>query len=116
MRIMTAATPKPRARWGTGRIAVTAKWPEIQTALAAGWPMTMIYEKHLSGAEISYSQFRRQVHRLQSAAARITPPDEHTPSSAAPQTGTDNVSNNKEKFRHTGIADPATLRKLTHGR
>jgi hypothetical protein len=114
---MTASKPKSRSRWGSGRIAVIAKWSEIQAALAAGWPLTMIYEKHLTKDGISYSQFRRQVHRLQkSADARMTPTDDNTTPHATPQSGTDNVSSTPGKHRHTGTVDPVVMRKLVHGK
>jgi hypothetical protein len=58
---------KSRARWGDGRIEVSAKWPEISDGLAQKWPLTRIYEQHIDHARIGYSQFRRLVqNRLES--------------------------------------------------
>jgi len=58
---------KSRARWGDGRIEVSAKWPEISDGLAQKWPLTRIYEQHIDQTRIGYSQFRRLVqNRLES--------------------------------------------------
>ncbi len=58
---------KSRARWGDGRIEVSAKWPDISDALAQKWPLTRIYEQHIDQTRIGYSQFRRLVQsRLES--------------------------------------------------
>jgi hypothetical protein len=117
---MPTAEQKPRTRWGSGRIAVTAKWPEVSAALALGWPLTMIFEKHFDPSKISYGQFRRQVHRLQKIDdARIKPSDGHTPTAfttPSPQSGTRNVSSTRNQpHRHTGDGDPAILSKLIKG-
>lgn len=58
---------KSRARWGDGRIEVSAKWPEISDGLARKWPLTRIYQQHIDQTRIGYSQFRRLVqNRLES--------------------------------------------------
>ena len=58
------AHSKPaRAPWGVGRIALFARLDAITAELAAGWPMTAIYKRHMAGLGISYSGFRKLVRR-----------------------------------------------------
>jgi hypothetical protein len=52
-----------RAPWGVGRIALFARLDAITSDLAAGWPMTAIYKRHMTGLGISYSAFRKLVRR-----------------------------------------------------
>ena len=65
---------KSRARWGDGRIEVSAKWPEIAGALSEKWPLTRIYQKFIDPATIGYSQFRRQVRNHLEAERSATIP------------------------------------------
>jgi hypothetical protein len=66
-RIEEAGSPvsrKPsRVPWGTGRIALFARLDSITSDLAAGWPMTAIYQRHMAGLGISYSGFCKLVRR-----------------------------------------------------
>lgn len=48
---------------GLGRVSFLAKQGVISEAIAAGWPLTSIYEKHAEKLNISYSQFSRYVAR-----------------------------------------------------
>jgi hypothetical protein len=58
------AHAKPaRAPWGVGRIALFARLDAITAELAAGWPMTAIYKRHMAPLGISYSGFRKLVRR-----------------------------------------------------
>lgn len=58
------AHAKPvRAPWGVGRIALFARLDAVTADLAAGWPMTAIYKRHMAGLDISYSGFRKLVRR-----------------------------------------------------
>jgi hypothetical protein len=67
---------KSRARWGDGRIEVTAKWAEISEALTLEWPLTRIYEQHIDQTKIGYSQFRRHVqNRLGSGRSATESPE-----------------------------------------
>jgi len=52
-----------RTPWGAGRIALFARLESITSDLAAGWPMTAIYQRHMAGFGISYSGFRKLVRR-----------------------------------------------------
>jgi hypothetical protein len=75
---------KSRARWGDGRIEVSAKWPEISDALAQKWPLTRIYQQHIDQTRIGYSQFRRLVQsRLESERSVMTAGSAATPPAAA---------------------------------
>jgi hypothetical protein len=61
---VSPAHAKPvRAPWGVGRIALFARLDAITADLAAGWPMTAIYKRHMAGLDISYSGFRKLVRR-----------------------------------------------------
>jgi hypothetical protein len=57
-----------RAPWGAGRIALFARLDSITSDLAAGWPMTAIYKRHMAGLGISYSGFCKLVRRHASEA------------------------------------------------
>jgi hypothetical protein len=104
---MPTDSPKPRTRWGSGRIAVAAKWQEMQPELTARWPLTMIYEKHMTGSGISYSQFRRQVNRLIAEATMTDAPTQGNPNA---------TSTSRKAFHgHKGDANPDLIRKLTSG-
>jgi hypothetical protein len=52
-----------RTPWGVGRIALFARLDAITSDLAAGWPMTAIYKRHMTGLGITYSAFRKLVRR-----------------------------------------------------
>jgi hypothetical protein len=52
-----------RVPWGAGRIALFARLDAITSDLAAGWPMTAIYKRHMAGLGISYSGFCKLVRR-----------------------------------------------------
>src|ERR1700730_10697852 len=52
-----------RVPWGAGRIALFAWLDSITSDLAAGWPMTAIYKRHMAGLGISYSGFCKLVRR-----------------------------------------------------
>lgn len=113
---MSGVTKKPRTRWGTGRIAVSAKWPEIAAALQANWPLTMIFEKHMDAAEISYSQFRRQVHRLQQTMDPKLPAAVAAPSPAPTTTdGQQSDGSTSSRFGkdYDPTIDPVRLQRLT---
>jgi hypothetical protein len=104
---------KSRARWGDGRIEVSAKWPEISDALAQKWPLTRIYEQHIDQTRIGYSQFRRLVqNRLESERSAITARSAADPASPADITrpirtilGTAHVRH--DQARRTFDFDPA---------
>ena len=75
---------KSRARWGDGRIEVSAKWADISDALSQKWPLTRIYEQHIDQSRIGYSQFRRLVHdRLEQERSGMAPPSAASPASPA---------------------------------
>ena len=67
LEIQEAGSPvsgKPsRVPWGAGRIALFARLDAITSDLAAGWPMTAIYKRHMAGLGISYSGFCKLVRR-----------------------------------------------------
>lgn len=109
---MSGATKKPRTRWGTGRIAVSAKWPEIAADLKANWPLTMLFEKHMDPAEISYSQFRRQVHRFQAAGAQTSrvAAEPSSTSAEGPPNASSPDSFGKD---YDATIDPVRLQRLT---
>jgi hypothetical protein len=100
-----------RAKWGDGRIEVSAKWAEISDALALKWPLTRIYEQYIDPARIGYSQFRRQVRTRLESEQTATP----TPETAAPPAevtkpgrkivGTTHVRH--DQARRTFVFDPA---------
>ena len=52
-----------RAPWGVGRIAFFARLDAITADLAAGWPMTAIFQRHKAVLGISYSGFCKLVRR-----------------------------------------------------
>ena len=52
-----------RVPWGAGRIALLARLDAITSDLAAGWPITAIYKRHMAGLGISYSGFCKLVRR-----------------------------------------------------
>jgi hypothetical protein len=52
-----------RVPWGAGRIALFARLDAITSDLAAGWPITAIYKRHMAGLGISYSGFCKLVRR-----------------------------------------------------
>jgi hypothetical protein len=73
-----------RLPWGTGRIALLARLNAITSDLAAGWPMTAIYKRHMAGLGISYSGFCKLVRRHANEAKpehRAPPPLSDTNSS-----------------------------------
>ena len=73
-----------RVPWGAGRIALFARLDAITSDLAAGWPMTAIYKRHMAGLGISYSGFCKLVRRHANEATpehREPPPLSDTNSS-----------------------------------
>lgn len=112
---MSGDTKKPRTRWGTGRIAVSAKWPEIAADLKADWPLTMLFEKHMDPAAISYSQFRRHVHRLQALADAQASRVMTDPPSTSTEGPPDAASSRTDTFGkdYDASIDPVRLRRLT---
>src|SRR5215471_17402300 len=52
-----------RTPWGAGRIALFARLDAITSDLAAGWPMTAVYRRHMPALGISYSGFCKLVRR-----------------------------------------------------
>lgn len=54
---------KTGTKRGLGRVTFLAKQGLIAEAMEAGWPLTLIYEKHAEKLGISYSQFSRYVAR-----------------------------------------------------
>ncbi len=75
---------KSRARWGDGRIEVSAKWADISDALSQNWPLTRIYDQHIDQTRIGYSQFRRLVHdRLESERSAMASSSAASPASPA---------------------------------
>ncbi len=66
--------PKGRLT-GAGRVAFLARLDKFRDLLAAGWPITVVYESH-GGAEtgLSYSQFVRYVGKyIRTPSKRGTP-------------------------------------------
>jgi hypothetical protein len=61
--IKKAGRQQSRTPWGAGRIALFARIESITSDLAAGWPMTAIYQRHMAGLGISYSGFCKLVRR-----------------------------------------------------
>ena len=73
-----------RVPWGAGRIALLARLDAITSDLAAGWPITAIYKRHMAGLGISYSGFCKLVRRHANEARpehREPPPLSDTKSS-----------------------------------
>jgi hypothetical protein len=58
---MTEQTQQKRT--GMGRVAFKARLQDIQKDVDAGYPLTIIYEKHKDGLGITYSQFARYAQR-----------------------------------------------------
>jgi hypothetical protein len=53
-----------KQRRGAGRVAFLARLEEYRALVAAGWPLTAIYdEQNVAGTGLSYSQFARYVAR-----------------------------------------------------
>jgi hypothetical protein len=80
-----------RAPWGAGRIALFARLDAITSDLAAGWPMTAIYKRHMAGLGISYSGFCKLVRRHAAQASpehrEPAPPLSDTTSAAPNRSG-----------------------------
>ncbi|NNM59268.1 MAG: hypothetical protein HKM04_05585 [Legionellales bacterium] len=62
---------KTGTKRGLGRVTFLAKQGLISEAIEAGWPLTLIYEKHAEKLNISYSQFSRYVARY---ITQVKPP------------------------------------------
>jgi hypothetical protein len=108
-----------RVPWGAGRIALLARLDAITSDLAAGWPITAIYKRHMAGLGISYSGFCKLVRRhanearpeRSEAVAPTVPatpvaPQDRPPSHAAdeqPRRGT---------FRYSPIAKEGEIDRL----
>jgi hypothetical protein len=75
----------PRAPWGVGRIALFARLDAIVAELAAGWPMTAVYRRHMAALGISYSGFCKLVrrHAGDSRPGRRHPVGQHSDVSSA---------------------------------
>jgi hypothetical protein len=60
-----------RVAWGTGRVAFRANLPTIQDMLAAGWPMSTVYQRVKGSlAGVSYRQFTTHVRKHFHSARR----------------------------------------------
>jgi hypothetical protein len=96
------ARAKPaRAPWGVGRIALFARLDAINADLAAGWPMTAIYKRHMAALGISYSGFRKLVRRHANDAG---PGDRH---SAPPSSDSSRAAPNRSDGLAPTLALPA---------
>ena len=99
---MSVNGKRARTPWGAGRIALFARLDAITSDLAAGWPMTAIYKRHMAGLGISYSGFCKLVRRHANEARpehREPPPLSDTNSS---------VPNRSEAVAPTLPATPVT--------
>ena len=90
-----------RVPWGTGRIALLARLDAITLDLAAGWPMTAIYKRHMAGLGISYSGFCKLVRRHATEAR----PEHREP--AVPLSDTSSAAPNRSEAVAPTV--PATL-------
>jgi hypothetical protein len=98
---------------GLARVTFRALQPTIETELAAGWTAKAIYDRHADKlTTISYTQFARYCRQLKQPQGQ----DAKKTNQPTPQSGSDDVNSTQRKpHRHTGLADPATMRKLTRG-
>ena len=105
LEIQEAGSPvsgKPsRVPWGAGRIALFARLDAITSDLAAGWPMTAIYKRHMVGLGISYSGFCKLVRRHATEAR----PEHREP--AVPLSDTSSAAPNRSEAVAPTV--PATL-------
>jgi hypothetical protein len=112
-----------------GRIALFARLDAITADLAAGWPMTAIYKRHMAGLDISYSGFRKLVRRHANDARQgrreAAPPSSNTsptapnrsdglaPATALPATPSHAADEQpRGTFRYSPIANEGEIDRL----
>ena len=50
-----------RKPWGSGRVALFARFDTIKTELRQGYPLTVIYERHQAALGVGYRAFCKLV-------------------------------------------------------